>query len=73
MYVVTGHAHPLTMHAIGNARLRELTRDQYEEICAGGPELHAALLHLFMFAIHDDMDRLLGALSNGRVTPMTSS
>ena len=72
LYVVTGHAHPLTTHAVGDVRLLELTRDQYDEICRGAPELRAELLHLFMFAIQDDVDRVLRTLANGRVTPMTS-
>lgn len=73
VYVITGDAHPLTMHAVGHARLRELTREQYDQICELSAELRAALLDLFMFAIHDDMDRFVGALANGRVTPMTAS
>ena len=73
VYVITGDAHPLTMHTVGHARLRELTREQYDQICELSAELRAAVLNLFMFAIHDDMDRFVGALSNGRVTPMTSS
>ena len=73
LYVVTGNAHPLSMHAVGDVRLLELTRDQYDEIYRGDPELRAELLHLFMFAIQDDVDRVLRTLGNGRVTPMTSS
>jgi glutaminase len=73
LYVVTGNAHLLSMRAVGHVRLLELTRDQYEELCSGDPELRAELLHLFMFAIQDDYDRVLRTLGNGRVTPMTST
>ena len=37
------------------------------------PELRAAVLELFIFAVHDDVDRTLRALATGRVTPTTSS
>ncbi|HYI35699.1 MAG TPA: glutaminase A [Thermoleophilaceae bacterium] len=72
LYVVTGNPHLLTMHAVGDVRLLELTRDQYDVICGEDPELRAELLHLFMFAIQDDYDRVLRTLGNGRVTPMTA-
>ena len=37
--VASGDAHPLTMHAMGNAHVRELTRDQYEQIRAAGQQV----------------------------------
>ena len=62
--MVTGNAH------LADACTRsatcgccELTRDQYDEICRADPELRAELLHLFMFAIQDDYDRVLRTLS----------
>jgi glutaminase len=73
VYVITGDAHPLTVHAHGATRLMELTRDDYEAMSALGPELRAAVLQLFVFAIHDDMDRLVGSLGNRRVTPTTAA
>ena len=73
LYVVTGKAHLVSMHAVGDVRLLELPRDQYDAICREDSELRAELLHLFMFAIQDDYDRVLRTLGNARVTPMTSS
>ncbi len=73
VYVVTGNPHPMTARAEGHARLLELGREQFDQICGMGAELRAGLLHLFMFSIHDDLDRALRALANGRVTPMTAT
>ncbi len=73
VHMVTGNPHPLTMHAVGHVKLLELTRDQFAAISGQDERLRAELLHLFMYAIHDDVDRALRALGNGRVTPMTSS
>ena len=72
---VRGHRqpHPLTMHAVGHVRLLELTRDQYDAICQRDAELRAELLHLFMFAIHDDWTACSARSRNGRVTPMTAT
>ena len=73
LYVVTGNPHLLGMRAVGHVRLLELTRDQYEVMAQGDPEIRAELLHLFMFAIQDDYDRVLRTLGNGRVAPMTAT
>jgi glutaminase len=67
IYVVTGNPHPLTMHADGSVDALELTRGEFERIRHGDPELRAAVLSIFMFAIHEDVDRMLGALATGRV------
>lgn len=73
VYVATGNPHPATVTAIGAVRLRELTREAFAAIGEDDPALRAELLSLFMYAIHDDIDRVLGALSSGRVAPMTST
>jgi len=73
LYVVTGNPHLLSMHAVGHVRVLELTRENYEAICHADAELRAELLHLFMFAIQDDYDRVLRTLGNGRVAPMTAT
>jgi len=73
VYLATGDAHPVTAHAVGATRLCELTRAEYAQLCGASPQLCAALLELFLFAVHDDMDRVVGSLSRGRVTPTTAT
>ncbi len=73
VYVATGNPHPLSMHAEGPVEALELTRAEFEQIRADDPQLHAAVLAVFMYAVHDDLDRSLRALGNGRVVPMTAS
>jgi glutaminase len=73
VFVATGNPHPLSMHAVGPVEALELTRAEFATIRRGGAELYAAVLGVFMYAIHDDLDRSLRALGNGRVVPMTAS
>jgi glutaminase len=73
LYVVTGNPHPVSMTAEGPVEALELTRAEFAELGHGDPELRAAVLELFIFAVHDDVDRSLRALATGRVTPTTSS
>jgi glutaminase len=73
VYVATGNPHPLTMHAEGAVEALELTRDEFTRIREEDRELYATVLGVFMYAIHDDLDRSLRALGNGRVVPMTAS
>lgn len=73
VYVVTGNPHPLTMHAQGPVEALELTRADFAEMREEDAEVRVAILSIFMYAIHDDLDRSLRALANGRVTPMTAS
>lgn len=67
VYVVTGNPHPLTMHADGPVEALELTREEFQRISREDPELRAAMLSIFMFAIHGDVDRALRALAGGRL------
>lgn len=67
VYVVTGNPHPLTMHADGPVEVLELTREEFQRISREDPELRAAMLSIFMFAIHGDVDRALRALAGGRL------
>jgi glutaminase len=73
LYVVTGNPHPVSMSAEARVEALELTRDEYANLTDGDPELRAAMLELFIFAVHDGVDRSLRALATGRVTPTTSS
>jgi glutaminase len=73
LYVVTENPHLLSMHADGPVEALELTREEFAELEHGDPELRAAVLELFIFAVHDDVDRTLRELATGRVTPTTSS
>jgi glutaminase len=73
VYVATGTPHLTSMHADGPVECLELTRAEFQRIGEEDTELWASLLWVFMFSIHDDMDRALRSLANGRVTPMTSS
>lgn len=73
VYIATGNPHPLSMHAEGAVEALELTRAEFEQIREDDPQLHAAVLQVFMYAIHDDLDRSLRALGQGRVVPMTAS
>lgn len=73
VYVATGNPHPLSMHADGPVEALELTRAEFAQIRDDDPQLHAAVLQVFMYSIHDDLDRSLRALGNGRVVPMTAS
>jgi glutaminase len=72
LYVVTGSPHPLSTTADGPVEALELTREEYAELRDGDPELAAAVLELFIFAVHDGVDRSLRALATGRVAPTTS-
>jgi len=72
-YVVTDNPHPVSMTAYGPVEALELTRQEFAQLGQGDAELRAAVLELFIFAIHDNVDRSLRALATGRVTPMTSS
>ena len=73
LYVVTDNPHPVSMTADGPVEALELTRQEFAELGQGDAELRAAVLELFIFAIHDNVDRSLRALATGRVTPTTSS
>jgi glutaminase len=73
VYLATGTPHLTSMHADGPVECLELTREEFARINAEDSELRAALLWVFLASAHDDMDRSLRALANGRVTPMTSS
>lgn len=72
VYVVTGTPHPLTMHASGPVEALELTRDEFAKLTMEDAEQRAAVLNIFMYAIHGDLDRSLRALATGRVAPMTA-
>jgi hypothetical protein len=61
------------MHARGTVEALELTREEFARIAEEDPELHAATLQIFMYAIHDEIDRSLRALGTGRVAPMTAT
>jgi glutaminase len=69
LYVVTGTPHPVSMTAEGPVEARELTREAYAELSEGDPELYAAVLELFIFAVHDGVDRTLRTLATGRMAP----
>ena len=73
VYVVTGNPHSLTIHAQGPVEALELTREEFARIGAEDPELRAAILNIFMFEIHDDVNRALRSLATSRVVPMTAS
>jgi CRP-like cAMP-binding protein len=69
LYVVTGSPHPVSMTAEGPVEARELTREAYADLSDGDPELRAAVLELFIFAVHDGVDRTLRTLARGRMAP----
>lgn len=67
LVLVTDTPHPIAMHAVGSVEALELTRAEFTRIAQEDRELWAALLHIFMFAIHNDVDRIVGSLASGRV------
>ena len=73
VFVVTGTPHPVTMTADGPVEAVELTREEFAKLSEEDAELRAAVLELFIFVIHDNVDRSVRALATGRVTPTTSS
>ena len=74
LYVVTGNPHLLSMHAVGARPAAGADAGAVRRrSAAADAELRAELLHLFMFAIQDDYDRVLRTLGNGRVAPMTAT
>jgi glutaminase len=72
VYVVTGNPHPLTMHAEGPVEALELTREEFAKLTMEDTEQRAAILNIFMYAIHDDLDRSLRALGTGRISSKTA-
>ena len=73
VFVVTDTPHPVTMTADGPVEAVELTREEFAKLSEEDAELRAAVLELFIFVIHDNVDRSVRALATGRVTPTTSS
>jgi len=73
VFVVTDSPHPVTMTADGPVEAVELTREEFAKLGEEDAELRAAVLELFIFVIHDNVDRSVRALATGRVTPTTSS
>ena len=73
LYVATGNPHLVSMTADGPVEAAELPRQESAELGQGDAELRASVLELFIFAIHDNVDRSVRALATGRVTPLTSS
>ena len=69
LYVVTDSPHPVSIIADGPVEALELTRAEYADLSDGDPELRAAVLELFIFAVHDGVDRSLRALAIGRMAP----
>jgi hypothetical protein len=71
--VVTGNPHPVTVHAERPVEALELTREEFARIREGDLELRATVLEILMHEIHDDVNRALRSLANGRGTPLTAS
>lgn len=66
-YLVTGNDHPLTLTAEGRVEALELTRERWGEL-AHDPELHAALLTMFMHAFHEEAERARTLVSRRRLS-----
>ncbi len=66
-YLATGNPHPLTLRADGRVEVLELTRDGWDGIVRGDPEVHAAILGIFVHAFHEDAERARMGLASGRV------
>ena len=64
--------HSVSMTAEGPVEAAELTREAFAGTGQDDAELCVAVLEMFVFAIQDDVNRSLGGLTTGRVTPMTS-
>ncbi|MEQ8833436.1 MAG: glutaminase A [Miltoncostaeaceae bacterium] len=66
-YLVTGNEHPLTLAAEGRVEALELTRQGWRQL-AEDPELHAALLTMFMHAFYEEAERARTLVSRRRLS-----
>lgn len=71
--VATGSPHPMTVTAEGDVRVSSLTRERFAEVRETDPALYAALLGVFMHAVHDEQARMLAVIAGTRAAePVTA-